>query len=81
MKPLYWRSVKSKDADRPRPTYHHRGEEINEMTMEKWWSEICGMGKQEKPREKPTQTQFDPSQNPLGATETRTRDPRGVGGE
>ena len=45
--------------------------------MEKWWNEICGRGKREKPREKPTQTPFRPPWNPHGGTETRTRDPSG----
>ena len=48
-----------------------------EMTMEKWWNEICGRGKREKPREKPTQTPFRPPRNPHGGTEMRTRDPSG----
>ena len=38
---------------------------------------ICGRGKWEKPREKPTQTPFRPPRNPHGVTETRTRDPSG----
>ena len=25
--------------------------EMDEMSVEKWWNEICGMGKREKPRE------------------------------
>ena len=45
--------------------------------MEKWWNEICGRGKREKSREKPTQTPFRPPRNPYGVTETRTRDPSG----
>ena len=45
--------------------------------MEKWWNEICGRGKREKPREKPTQTPFHPPRNPRGGIETRTRDPSG----
>ena len=45
--------------------------------MEKWWNEICGRGKWEKPREKPTQTSFRPPRNPHGVTETRTGDPSG----
>ena len=45
--------------------------------MEKWWNEVCGRGKREKPREKPTQTPFRPPPNPHGGTETRTRDPSG----
>ena len=45
--------------------------------MEKWWNEICGRGKWEKPREKPTQTPFRPQRNPHGGTEKRTRDPSG----
>ena len=47
------------------------------MSVEKWWNEICGRGKSEKPREKPTQTPFRPPRNPHGVTETRTRDPSG----
>ena len=50
------------------------------MSVEKWWNEICGRGKREEPREKPTQTPFRPPRNPHGGTETRTRDPA-VGGE
>ena len=44
------------------------------MSVEKWWHEVCGRGKREKPREKPTQTPFRPPRNPHGVTETRTRD-------
>ena len=50
---------------------------VDEMSMEKWWNEICGRGKREKPREKPTQTPFRPPRNPHGVTETRTRDASG----
>ena len=50
---------------------------MDEMRVEKWWNEICGSGKREKPREKPTQTPFRPPRNPHGVTETRTRDPSG----
>ena len=32
--------------------------EMEEMNVEKWWNEICGRGKREKPREKPTQPRF-----------------------
>ena len=28
------------------------------MSVEKWWNEVCGRGKREKPREKPTQLRF-----------------------
>ena len=45
------------------------------MSVEKWWNEICGREKREKPREKPTQIPFRPPRNPHGGTETRTRDP------
>ena len=45
------------------------------MSVEKWWNEICGRRKREKPREKPTQTPFRPPRNPHRVTETRTRDP------
>ena len=52
------------------------------MDVEKWWNEIGGRGKREKPREKPTQTPFRPPRHPHGGTETRTRDPSAaVGGE
>ena len=51
--------------------------EMDEMGVEKWWNEICGRGKREKPREKPTQTSFHPPWNPHGGTETRSRDPSG----
>ena len=47
------------------------------MSVEKWWNEICGRGKWEKPREKPTQTPFRPPGNPHGGTEMQTRDPSG----
>ena len=47
------------------------------MSVEKWWNEICGRGKREKPREKPTQTPFRPPGNPHGVTEMQTRDPSG----
>ena len=40
--------------------------EMEEMSVEKWWNEICGRGKREKPREKPTQTPFRPARNPHG---------------
>ena len=47
------------------------------MGVEKWWNEICGRGKREKSREKPTQTPFRPPRNPHGGTEMLTRDPSG----
>ena len=50
---------------------------MDEMSVEKWWNEICGWGKREKPREKPTQTPFRPPLNPHGVTEMQTRDPSG----
>ena len=50
---------------------------MDEMSVEKWWNEICGRGKRKKPREKPTQTPFLPPRNPHGVTETRTWDPSG----
>ena len=49
---------------------------MDEMSVEKWWNKICGMGKWEKPHEKPTQTPFRPPRNPHGGTETQTRDPQ-----
>ena len=54
MMPLYWRSVNSKDASWPHLMHHHRGRwnEMNEMSVKKWWNEICGRGQHEKPREK-----------------------------
>ena len=45
-----------------------------EMSVEKWWNEISGMGKREKFRENPTLTPFRPPRNPPGVIETRTRD-------
>ena len=51
--------------------------EMEEISVEKWWNEICGRGKREKAREKPTQTPFRPPRNPHGGTETQTRDPNG----
>ena len=79
--PLDYRPVSSKSAGRPRLTHHHKGlmkwNEMDEMRVEKWWNEICGRGKREKPREKPTQTPFRLPWNPHGVTETRTRDPSG----
>ena len=77
MKPRDYRSVSSKGAGRPRLMHHHKGKwnEMDEMSVEKWWNEICGRGKREKPPEKPTQTPIRPPQNPRGVTETRTRDP------
>ena len=51
--------------------------EMNEMSVKKWWNEICGRGKLKKFREKPTQTPFRLPRNPHGVTETRTRDPSG----
>ena len=50
---------------------------MDEMSVEKWWNEICSRGKREKPREKPTQTSFCPPRNPHGVTETRTLNPSG----
>ena len=50
---------------------------MHEMSVEKWWNEICDRGKREKPREKPTLTPFRPPRNPHGVTETRARDPSG----
>ena len=83
MKPLYWRSVNSKDAGGARLTHHHKGQtkwnEINEMRVVVEWR-ICVRGKLEKPREKPTQTPFLPPRNPHEVTETQSRDPA-VGGE
>ena len=38
--------------------------EMDEMSVEKWWNEICGRGKREKPREKPTQTPFRQTTKP-----------------
>ena len=73
MKPLDYRSVSSKGAGRPRLMHHHKGW-WNET---KWWNEICGRGKRETPREKPTQTPSRPPRNPHGGTETRTRNPSG----
>ena len=51
--------------------------EMDEMSVETWWNEICGRGKLKKPWEKPTQTSFHPPRNPHGVTETRAQDPSG----
>ena len=48
---------------------------MDEMNVEKWWNEICSMGKLEKPREKPAQASFRPPRNQHGVTETRTQNP------
>ena len=37
-----------------------KSKEKNEMSMERWWNEICGRGKRKNPREKPTQAPFHP---------------------
>ena len=65
MKLLYWRSVNSKGAGRPRLSHHHRGwwKEMNETSVEKWWHEICGRGKREKSRDKHSQTLLRPLRN------------------
>ena len=55
--------------------------EMNEMSVENWWNEICGRGKREKPREKPTQIPLRSPPNPYGVAKTRTRDPSGGGRE
>ena len=47
------------------------------MSVEKWWNEIYGREKWEKPREKPTQTSFRPPRNLHGVTEMQTRNPSG----
>ena len=47
---------------------------MNEMSVEKWWTEICGRGKRDQSREKPIQTPFCPPRNTHEVTETRTRD-------
>ena len=58
MKPMHGRSVNSKDVGRSRLTHHHKSgwNEMNEMSVEKWWNEICGSGNRKKPRENPVQT-------------------------
>ena len=37
---------------------------MNEISLVKWWNEICGRWKWEKRSEESTQTPFRPSQNP-----------------
>ena len=53
MKPLYWRSVNSKYANYAYCTITGTDEinwnEMNDMSVEKWWNDICGRGKREKP--------------------------------
>ena len=75
MTPLCWRSVNGKGAGRPRLSHHHRGWwiEMDEMSVQKLWNEICGRGKLEKPREKPTQSSFRP---PNGVTEAANSGPQ-----
>ena len=65
MKPLYWMSVISNDGGRAHLSHHHRGgwDELKEVSMEKWWNEICRREKREKHREKHTQTPIRPPQN------------------
>ena len=41
--------------------------EMNEMSVEKWWNKICGRGKREKSREKPTQTPLEWPRGELGS--------------
>ena len=55
--------------------YRDKWNEVNDMRVEKWWSEICGRGKREKLRETPIQTAIRPPRNLRGVTERRTRDP------
>ena len=49
-------------------------DEMDEVSVEKWWTEICSGRKPEKPREKPIQIPFRPQRKPHGVTKTRTRD-------
>ena len=67
---------KIKDAGQPHLS-HHQWNEINEMSVEKWWNEICGRGKGEKLGRKPTQSPFCPSRNTRAVTEKWTRNPSG----
>ena len=69
----------SKDAGRRRLPHHRRGwwNEMNDMSVEKWWNEICRREEREKLREKPSQTAFCPPRNLQAVTETWTRDPSG----
>ena len=50
------------------------------MSVEKWWNEICGRGKREKPRVKPTQTLFRPPRNHMEGPRCELGTPA-VGGE
>ena len=52
---------------------------MDEVSVEKWWNEISGRGKRDKPREKTTQTPFRPLRNPHGVIEMRTLDLSGGG--
>ena len=79
MKPLHSRSLVARmPADHAcRKTTGADEMKLNEIIegrVEKWWNEICGRRKREKPREKPTQSPFRPSRNPHEVTQTRTRD-------
>ena len=79
--PYVLRPVNSKDTGRPtdRPSAtvveNMKWNEMDEISVEKWWNEIFGKGIREKPREKPIQTPFRPPRNPYGVIEAWTRDP------
>ena len=82
MKPLYYRSVSSKGAGRPRLTHHHKGW-WNETKWMRWvWRNGVWNLWQEKMGKIPRKTQFGSfhheTRNLHGLTETRTRDPSGV---
>ena len=44
--------------------------EMDEVSVEKWWNESCGWEKREKHLDKLTQTPFRPSRNTYEVTET-----------
>ena len=81
MKPIYRRSVNSKDTGRPHLTHHQRWMKWNETKWMRWVRRNVEIkfvvGENGKITRKPTQTQFCPPRNPHGVIETRTRDPSG----
>ena len=79
MRPLYWRSVNMKDADRPYLKHHHKVG----WNERKWMRWVCRNGGMKfvagengrNSRGKPTQTPFRSPRNPYGVTESRALGP------
>ena len=79
MKPLFWRSVNSKDASRPCLTHHYRGgwNQMNERSVENWWNEICGRENGRNPKKNLPRLRSVLHETKVGVIERRARDPRG----